>query len=288
MPGSILLAMPFVVVLGSSAYQNFFWIGVLLNLVRRASRGAYAQFVIWMFLLGSPQILWEIASGSDLLANTIFVTIFTALATGALVQRGQESGCRRGILYVILGLTLSSRANFLLGVPLVFGAMIRDQRFAEAAMRIGVALTTFTLVTLPVYVYDPAHFAPLHAGNLLRGLGPSGMRLDVVYLALTAVVTLCLAWAVYRARADVLLSHAAVQFMIIIPPMLSVLIGPQHALALRADDVSYLTMPSFYVFGYGIMPGVFIALALALRGPDADTAALSTPPSPSVLSPLNA
>jgi hypothetical protein len=64
--------------------------------------------------------------------------------------------------------TLSSRANFILLLPLAF-AVIRRQTDSRTAVRaIALSCLSIACLTLPFYLHDPEHFAPLEgAGRLL-------------------------------------------------------------------------------------------------------------------------
>jgi len=76
LPGAFILDAPFVA-MGSSAYQNVFWIAALFVLLRwwaRDSRVALAA--MWLALALSPALLREYLNGGDVIANTVAMLAF--------------------------------------------------------------------------------------------------------------------------------------------------------------------------------------------------------------------
>ena len=156
LPGSLLLAAPFVW-LGDSAYQNFAWLAVFFVAARRQLRDSRkALLLIWAALALSPVVAQEIVTGGDLLANSIYVLIFILA-----LLRHPEQGV--GWFYAaLLGVGLSSRANFLLLLPLVLAALARRAGWGRALKLMAVSCATFAAVTVPFYLADPQGFSPLH------------------------------------------------------------------------------------------------------------------------------
>lgn len=111
---------------------------------------------------------------------------------------------------VLLGIGLSSRANFVLILPLVFAALIQTTGWRSATKHIAVACAAFAAVTAPFYLYDPQGFSPLHTSNKLgqfESLIPSP---DIFMLLATGVVALALALIPANRNLDVMLANCAV------------------------------------------------------------------------------
>jgi hypothetical protein len=156
LPGSLLLAAPFVW-LGDSAYQTFAWLAVFFVAARHQLRDSRkALLLIWLALVLSPVAVQEIVTGGDLLANSIYVLIFILA-----LLRHPEQGV--GWFYAaLLGVGLSSRANFLLLLPLVLAALAQRAGWGRALKLVAVSGATFASVTVPFYLADPLGFSPLH------------------------------------------------------------------------------------------------------------------------------
>jgi hypothetical protein len=188
-PGAILLSVPFVI-LGNSAYQNFFWIAVFLGMTVRCygRRGELLLLLAVLFGL-SPAVQYEFISGGDMLANGIYV----AVALGLFIRHWASPGDawrQRLATALFLGLALSSRPNFLLLMPLVGGAVWRWGGFPRAIVGCSLAVAAAAAVTLPFFLADPSGFTPLIAGNklaLIDGHLPGGGRALQGLSALAAI-----------------------------------------------------------------------------------------------------
>jgi hypothetical protein len=163
MPGAMLLASPFVALTGRSAVQNFLWLAVFFLAAGSwlQSRKISAAYLITMMLL-APVVAAEIASGGDLLANSLAVSATLILALSS-------SNSRTQVLWALLfGVALSWRAHFLLLAVPLFVYHVRNEAWGQM-WRIGIAATlAFLLVTLPIYLVDPAGFSPLHIQQKLQ------------------------------------------------------------------------------------------------------------------------
>ncbi len=160
MPGSVLLAMPFVL-LGHIELQSVFWLGLFGLAVARWTRDARMGFLLMLLFVSAPGVQHGLCVGSDYLANGAFV----ALACGLWLVEG---GARARLLWALpLGLALSSRPSFLPILPL-FIAAHRARHGTRAALW-GTLLicVSFCAVTLPFALWNPAAFSPLHVLNKL-------------------------------------------------------------------------------------------------------------------------
>lgn len=186
LPGSLLLAVPFVL-LGNSAYQSFFWLALLVFVMARLS-GSRA-WALFPGLLLLPFVPYSIIVGMDYVANAIFVLIFVL---GLLMS---SKGSRFHWAWaVLLGVGLASRANFLLILPLVFSALASRTSARTAAKALSLTLLVFLVVTVPFYWHDPAHFSPWHTANKLGRYNFILPHADALITVLSASLALWFAW----------------------------------------------------------------------------------------------
>lgn len=161
LPGAVFLAAPFVM-LGSSAYQNLFWLVLFFVFMRTYLKSARRALVLLgALLVFSPIILYLLVTGNDYLANSIYVLVFL-LGLVMVVSRDGPGGWKPFLFAVLLGIGFSSRANFLLLLPLVPAALRTVSGWNVAWRYTGIVCLSCAIVTLPFWVYDPAGFSPLH------------------------------------------------------------------------------------------------------------------------------
>jgi hypothetical protein len=161
MPGMLLLATPFVL-LGNSAYMNLFWLPVFFFIgAQELADTRRALLTLWMILAFCPIVMQQIVTGGDSLANSLFAAVSLWL-----VMRAKSRSARTAAA-VLLGLALSSRANFLLVIPTALLYVGRKAGWPRAIYDFGLAVATFLVVTLPFYLHDPAHFTPLEGATRL-------------------------------------------------------------------------------------------------------------------------
>lgn len=169
LPGSLLLAAPFAT-LGSGGLQNVFWLGALWVWIGRrwrSPRAAVFAAVVSVFLC--PCLVYQLLQGTDYLANSIFVLMFSA---GLLEAGRRRSGWKWVILWsACLGVALSSRLNFMVGTPLVFLAWVRLRGWRPAMLAVTPCAVVFAGITLPFFLVDPEGFSPLHTANKLDPTG---------------------------------------------------------------------------------------------------------------------
>ncbi len=166
LPGSLVLAVPFVL-FGNEAYQNLFWMAAFLvaaAVYLDSFRQSLLLFITAMAL--SPAILHRYVIGSDHLANSLFVLVF-ALWTITSCSQAKLAVWKKIAPAVLLGISLSSRTNFVLLLPLILAALAQRSNWKTAVGYVAVVSTSFALVTLPFYLYDPSGFSPLHTYNKL-------------------------------------------------------------------------------------------------------------------------
>lgn len=158
LPGGLILSAPFVL-LGSSAYQNLFWLAVFAFVARREfGDSREALLMLWVLLL-SPVVLQQVVTGADGVANTVAV-----VASMWWVVRAEGTASSAGAV-MLFALALCNRANFLLALPAAF-ALVHHRRGPMAALRVtGLAAALVVLTTAPFYIHDPLGFTPLEALN---------------------------------------------------------------------------------------------------------------------------
>jgi hypothetical protein len=160
LPGALILATPFVL-LGIGAYQNLFWLIVFFLTLRACLKEhSRALLLIWLALALSPIALNELVTGSDLLTNTLYVFVFLVWLVIA-VSRSDRPWWIRLAAAILLGIGLSSRANFVFLLPLAFAVMARTAGWRPALLYTGATCLALGVVTLPFYLYDPSRFTPL-------------------------------------------------------------------------------------------------------------------------------
>jgi hypothetical protein len=185
LPGAVLLAVPFVL-LGSSAYQTLFWLFAFFMAMRNFLHGSRsALLLLWVILALSPAFWYALVIGSDYIANTFYVLLFSLWLIQA-AARSRGSGARAFLLAGLLGIGLSSRANFLLLLPLLFVALERVADLKTAAKLTVIVGLAFGAVTLPFYLFDPRGFSPLHTTDELG-------RFDVLLTHASLIIPLLIA-----------------------------------------------------------------------------------------------
>jgi hypothetical protein len=123
---------------------------------------------LWTVLLLSPEVVPMLVTGSDKPANSIAVSVFSVWVIREHTKQ-DVAPWKMVISAVFLGIALSWRPNFLLLLPLIFGAIASRNRLKWGAIAIAVTVVAFLGVTLPVYMWEPDAFSPLHAyGELGR------------------------------------------------------------------------------------------------------------------------
>jgi len=192
LPGALVLAIPFVV-LGNAAYQNLFWLVVFVVAMASYLKDLRSALLLfWVILALSPIVLYTFVIGSDYASNSLYVLLGILWMTTA---RSRPTPRRwDGVLpAILLGVGLSSRANFLLLLPLVLFARARIAGWGSALRLSLIVCTTVAAVTLPFYVYDPHGFSPLHTYNKLGQFDSVVPRAGIAIPLLTSILGLLLA-----------------------------------------------------------------------------------------------
>jgi len=184
LPGMFVLAFPFVL-LGTSALQNLFWLPLFFVVVRKECDSRTALSLAWLILALSPVVMYEVVTGTGYVSNTICVL----LGLWWLVRTEHRAAAA-----IAWGVTLSSRANFILLLPLAF-AVIRQQTDSRTAIRaITFTCLAIACLTLPFYLHDPHNFAPLEGANRLLVFDQLLPHLGIALIAAMAALAVALSF----------------------------------------------------------------------------------------------
>jgi hypothetical protein len=144
-----------------------------------------ASLLLLTVFVFSPDTVYSLIQGWDYLTNSIYILI---PAIGILYCLKNQLSPRWTLMCsMLLGVGLSSRANFLMLVPILFFGMIKWSNIRTAIMFMAICLAVFALVTLPFFLYDPAHFTPFHTAGKLDMGGRFPMLPKIIFLVGVAI-----------------------------------------------------------------------------------------------------
>ncbi|TRX01768.1 hypothetical protein EKO24_003270 [Candidatus Methylobacter oryzae] len=193
LPGALLLAIPFVL-LGTSAYQNIFWLFVfLLTIKPYLNSWRSCLFFLWATLFLSPAVLFHVFVGNDYLSNSLYILVFSLWMICAVTESGHKESTKL-ITACLLGIGLSSRANFVLILPLIFSALAQNAGWKPAVKYTCISCAVFILITAPFYFYDPAGFSPLHTINKIKRFRSLLPYSDIVISLTTGLTAVALGY----------------------------------------------------------------------------------------------
>jgi hypothetical protein len=191
LPGAFVLASPFVLA-GSSALQNLFWIPLFFLAVGKEANTRQAMRWAWLVLALSPAVMHEVVTGTGYVSNTIYVL----LGLWWLVRTK-----RRNLAAIAWGVTLASRANFLLLVPLAFGYIRQHAGLRTALRTTALTCATTACLAVPFYLHDRHHFGPLEAADRLLVFNQLLPHLGLAVVVLMAVLAVSLSFTQRNAAA---------------------------------------------------------------------------------------
>jgi hypothetical protein len=168
MPGALLLAAPFRLVLGNSAFQSLFWLPVFVWFCTSFFRRPDTVALFVCAAVVQVGALHEVVVGGDYLINALYV----ALAVHAVVwvHEREKPALARLAAAIFLALAICSRPPYIVVVPVVAAYVLRRSGFARALeMVFAVGLAALALVA-PFYLYDPSNFTPLWLAHHLSDL----------------------------------------------------------------------------------------------------------------------
>jgi hypothetical protein len=141
----------------------------------------------------SPSVWQQVVTGGDHPANAIYNLAF-ALAVATHVPRPDVARWKKLLLAGLLGVGLSSRANFLFLLPPVVSQVAQGAGWRTALRYGAVTCAAFATVTLPFWLYDPGGFTPLAVQSGKLAAAPPWLPFPrLVIPAATCAVALALA-----------------------------------------------------------------------------------------------
>ena len=155
LPGAVLLVTPFVL-LGEGSLQNIFWLVlffIVLSIYLKDS--CLTLLLLWSLLILCPAVLHNIVTGVDDTSNAIYVLFFSLLLFNT-VTKAQSPVWAKLATAILLGISLSSRANFTLLMPLVFYSLVNQTGWLTSAKYALITGLTAAAVTIPFWLYDLA------------------------------------------------------------------------------------------------------------------------------------
>ncbi|MBM3277186.1 MAG: hypothetical protein FJY95_03785 [Candidatus Handelsmanbacteria bacterium] len=206
---------------------------------------------LWTVLVFSPAVLYLHLIGCDYLPNSLYVLTFTLGVILSYNDTAKGNWKQHGAS-VLLGIGLSSRANFLLLLPLIFSALRYRAGWRVALMQTAVSCAVFAIITVPFYLYDAESFSPLH--NTYRKLSSFGSAIPsgaVLIPAATGIVALLLSrCGSGRGALDILLERCAI--VLAIPILCGIILA-----SLRSGnwDFSFGVFGVFFLF-FGAIPNL--------------------------------
>jgi hypothetical protein len=145
-----------------------------------------------MILALSPVFWQEFVTGGDLLANSLFVCVFTILLLHVDLSSPEKS-TKRKLIAIFFGIGLSSRLNYLLLLFPIYSLLWQAYGWRFALKYIALICVTVAIVTLPFYIYDPAGFSPLHTLRKVDQFGAFLPFAGPLLVALSGLTALLLA-----------------------------------------------------------------------------------------------
>lgn len=250
LPGAFVLAAPFTLILGSSAWQNLFWLGAFWVVVARDLRNATAAIrLCWVVFILSPVVLHGLLTGVGHMTNTISVLLGMRWLM-VVPARGPASPDRRPAwpAAVFWGVALAARPNFLFLMPLVGGWLWRRRGPRVAMATLGLSAAVVVVLALPfIWTGGIEAFTPLEAGHALGrfdGTVPLGTALGAALVLVSASCVL-----LPLTEAGLFLAAALVMAVPVVPGTLLELTGGLE--------------PGLYYATWAVFPMWFVVMAAA-------------------------
>lgn len=249
MPGSVLFAAPFVL-LGNSTYQNFFWLALLfiiLTTYYQSESYSILFIILNTFLCGT--FLFQILIGSDYIANSIWVLIFTHL----FIQNSKFFGKKSFLYSFLLGIGLSSRFNFLIILVPLTVYLYNNTNLLNTIKQMASIIIGFLIITVPFLVYDYDNFTPLHFSNVYRQFNQMIPYSSVIFPVL--VLALSFATSLYF-RNDQASIYFQISISLLIPVCLIVIL---HSIAIGklTFELSHYAFPAFLFLSFAIFDELY-------------------------------
>ncbi|MBV8113656.1 MAG: hypothetical protein JO300_02875 [Silvibacterium sp.] len=177
LPGAVILATPFYL-LGNVGLENLFWLAIFLWFSSIYFRERSTALMLVLLTLGAVSAnLDDFVVGGDYGINGIYV----AIALFAMIATADRD--RPLILHiaacVLLGLAIDSRPTYIVVFPLVAAYLWQHSGPKVALRAVLISGLVAGVSSIPFYLYDPAHFGPLHVTHKLDMI-PAKFRAPVV------------------------------------------------------------------------------------------------------------
>ena len=199
-------------------------------------------------LLISPEVLRDILTADDILANGLYVAVGVAWFLTA-VTRPRMSWPALGGAMLLLGVALSSRGLYLMLLPLLFFYVLRVTSVRRAVGTMGGVLAVFVAITLPFYLYDPLHFSPLYHTLGKLSLSPC---LSGLVVALTMSMSAILGAGIHKRDLPAVFQRMG--YLLLLP-----LLAATIAMAHRG-----YTWQALDILSHSAASLLFVAIAVAL------------------------
>lgn len=245
MPGALLLALPFLL-LGRVSFQALFWIAIFVLISDKFfSRRITALTFLVVTIFASAGILDELFVGDDYTLNAIYL----AVAIWCVVRAHRSSSVWLQVLAALfLGLALSSRVIYFVIPPLIFAYLLHNHSLRTAVRTVTIVLAAAAVVTVPFYLYDPAHFSPLHVSEKLGFLSPPAQHALTIFLPAAALIIACAGFFRRLNLRGVYLLAGISTAVIIIPP------------AVLWLPLAHFSPDSWQLLAYASAPAIFMNL----------------------------
>ena len=236
MPGAFLLAAPFAIA-GTSALQNLFWLAAFFVVVAKETRDPRLVLaLLWIILLGSAEVSAHLMTGTGYSANAI-----SALLGLHLLARHPRSS----LAAAFWGITLASRANFLLLLPVAFAWLWQTSSWLWALRLIAVAAGVVAVLALPFFLADPQQFGPINA-LLDRVFRFDEMFANTGIILLAAAVILAATLGIGPMTHSGLLRRCAI--VLAFPAAAGTILASVEQGTVSFDYLSYGLFASWFVF----------------------------------------
>lgn len=244
LPGAVLLAVPFFLI-GNVSLQNLLWLALFLGFSRWffGTRSAAVAYVL--ILLGaSASNLDDFVVGGDFLINAIYVCIAMALVSAT--HDSVNANWKQIASAVFLGVAIDSRPVYFVVVPLLVAYVWQRCDRAAALRLLMISGAVAASLSVPFYLYDPAHFSPFHVRNKLDFL-PAWLH-AVWLLPVLALLIACIGFVVHLTRMRVFLLTGVSLLAMFGPP------------AVLAWSLAPFTVEGWFGLGLLSIPAMFLSL----------------------------
>jgi hypothetical protein len=226
LPGAVLLAVPFQAV-HRIGLQNIFWLaGFICFCAGFFRRRATALAFLIVMTFAALVSLDHFVVGGDYTVNLWYVCVASYLFVKAYDGNHRAwAGIAAGVL---LGVTLSSRAVYpLVFIPLLTAYVRQHRSLLGAGLIMLNPLLVATVITVPFYFYDRAHFSPLHIAQKLNFLPPRQADMALILLTWVAISVACSGYFVRLTLARLFLIAGIASSSILLTPGILLLFSDQ-------------------------------------------------------------